>query len=422
LPTFANELQILNSIILQNGNGSRTQTSVQDTSPNPCSPVITKVEAWIVQVPFLKEWVTSEAYGTQPDQPRVIVRIETEDETYGWGEGVLFWPRALVQSAAQRLVGRHLDELRICLLPLHEKGASYWEHPHPPSPYAARLENLQHRVRHPMQTIFEMALCDLQSRAANLSLSSFLGGRWRSRIASDYWIPRMLPEEASLCAARGKSLGFTGLKMKATLEDDNVQRLEAIHRECGADFHLTVDPNGRFYRLDDALPTIRRMERVGNLTTLEDPFPRAALCESKALRARTDVRIVLHIDPPESLASVISSGAAGGLNLDSHNSGIHRWLRMAAAADAANLPVWHGSGLDLGIYTAAQLHLAAAAPNCQLPGDHAGPWLRESDLLMNSLKIENGGITVPSGPGLGIEVDMAALDRYTTGYFSVPLP
>ena len=78
-----------------------------------------------------------------------------------------------------------------------------------------------------------------------------------------------------------------------------------------------------------------------------------------------------------------------------------------------------GSGLDLGIRTAAELHLAASAPNCILPGDQAAPWLRESHLLKEDFAIEDGHVLLPEGPGLGVEVDLAAVEKYCTSHVTL---
>src|SRR5690606_27221342 len=119
---------------------------------------------------------------------------------------------------------------------------------------------------------------------------------------------------------------------------------------------------------------------------------RVHLHEFAALRSRIKARLVLHIDPPESLGNVLHARCVGGLNIDSHTQGLLAWRMQAAVAAAANLPVWHGSGLDMGIATAAQLHLAAATPNCQLAGDQAGPWLRESSLINETFFVSDGHI------------------------------
>lgn len=378
---------------------------------------ITHIDCWHVAVRTLHEWVASPAFGEHSGNgPRVILRLRDSDGYEGWGESATPPSQENISAAMQMLLGQPTANLRTSFPQLWAKDALYWQRPTPPSPYASPIENMRFRLRHPLQTAVETALCDIITRRAGVPMHHMFGGAWRDRVSVDYWMGRTEPEHAQRCVQRGKELGFRGIKLKTTLEDPNVERLEAIRDAAGLDWKVTVDPNGRFYRLDDAWQTIRDMDRVGNMAILEDPFPRPALNESAALRKRIDARLVIHIDPPEMLSQVLRSDAAGGLNIDSHTQGLFHWRVQAGVADQFNLPVWHGSGLDLGIYTAAQLHLAAATPNCQLSGDQVGPWLRESHLMTENFKVEQGFVLVPTGPGLGIEIDMAELDRYTTNH------
>lgn len=377
--------------------------------------MLKSLQAWIVKVPLLEEWVASpELGGHLSGSPRLIVLLEDEEGFQGWGEGPASGTPETMEDALGSLPRRELSAFRLSCLDLM---STYFHRPPPPSPYTPNLANLQHRLRHPLQSTVEMALLDLLACRANVPLVTLLGGGWRDRVAVDYWMGRVTPEHAARCVKRGQSLGFTGVKIKTTLEDDNVARLEAIRDAVGPEWKVTVDPNGRFYRFDDAIATIRAMDAVGNMAILEDPFPRVHLQDFARLRPILQARLVMHIDPPESLFTVLKSDAVGGLNLDSHAQGLFAWRMQAAAADMANLPVWHGSGLDLGIATAAQVHLAAATPNCQLPGDQAGPWLRESSLLQSPLGLEGGHIPVPTGSGLGITVDRSALERFTTWHW-----
>ncbi len=377
---------------------------------------IVSIEAWLVSVPLLEEWAASpELGGHLSGPPRLILRLQDEEGNEGWGEGCTTMGAEPLTEVLKRLVNAGLGALRLPLLDLWA-APTYYHKPLPPSSFAPDHANLQHRLRHPLQAPVEMAALDLIARRAGVPLHTFFGGAWRDRVSVDYWMGRTTPEHAASCVERGKSLGFTGIKLKTTLEDENVRRLEAIREAGGPDWSVTVDPNGRFHRLDDALQTILAMDAVGNMSVLEDPFPRVYLDEFAALRPRIKARLVLHIDPPETLNQVIQSRAVGGLNIDSHCQGLMAWRFQAAAAAQANLPVWHGSGLDLGIATAAQLHLAAATPNCQLAGDQAGPWLREATLVKTEFQVEKGHVLVPPGSGLGVEPDRDAIDRYACHY------
>jgi L-alanine-DL-glutamate epimerase-like enolase superfamily enzyme len=82
-------------------------------------------------------------------------------------------------------------------------------------------------------------------------------------------------------------------------------------------------------------------------------------------------------------------------------------------AQVEGLPVWHGSGNDLGIIDAAYTHSCAAAPNCTLPSDILG-YLREDDLVVTPIEIKDSYATVPTTPGLGVELDEDAAKKYHT--------
>ncbi len=373
---------------------------------------IASLRAWLVDVPLLDEWVASpELGGHIRGGTRLILCLRDEDGREGWGEGTTTLAHQDIEAVLKRIVAVHLSALRLPLLDLWST-TPYFQKPLAPSPFAPDHGNLTHRLRHPLQAPVEMAFLDLLAKRAEVPLHILFGGAWRESVPVDYWMGRTTPEHAARCVKRGKALGFVGIKLKTALEDENVARLEAIRDAGGADWKVTVDPNDRFYRLDDALSTILDMDAIGNMSILEDPFPRFHLAEFAALRPRIKARVVLHIDPPESLHQVIQSEAVGGLNIDSHTQGLLAWRMQAATAAQFNLPIWHGSGLDLGIATAAQLHLAAATPNCLLPGDQSGPWLRESSLLKAAFQVEGGQIRVPKGTGLGVEVNFDAMEQY----------
>ncbi len=370
------------------------------------------IRTWVVHVPLIDEWTSSvETFGVHGAGSglHTLVAFEDENGTTGWGETPGDQTAAL-EKVAPRLLGMDWDHACPNLLDLWAEGEIYWGKPAPPSPYAANRANLRHRLRHPLQSIVEATLVDLRARRLGCPAAQLFGGFWRRAVNTDYWAGRLTPEHAARCARRALELGFHGMKLKTTLEDPDPERLEAIKSVAGEKFKITLDPNGRYYRLDDALPRLLELDAIGNLGVIEDPFPRFHLEEFAALRPRLKARVVLHIDPPESLSNVIASRCAGGLNLDSHTVGPFQWRIMAGAAEIANLPIWHGSGLNLGIYTALQLHLAASAPNCVLAGDQVGPWVREATLVKEPFVVRDGCVVVPEGPGIGVTPDLAAIE------------
>ena len=67
--------------------------------------------------------------------------------------------------------------------------------------------------------------------------------------------------------------------------------------------------------------------------------------------------------------------------------------------------------MDLGIRDMSSVHAAAAA-GCELPSDIIGNILREDDLIVEPIAFEDGALVVPDAPGLGIELDGDALEKY----------
>jgi muconate cycloisomerase len=88
------------------------------------------------------------------------------------------------------------------------------------------------------------------------------------------------------------------------------------------------------------------------------------------------------------------------------------FVTCAAIADAAGIPVWHGAGVDLGLLEVSYVHASSVCRNCVLNGDIFGRLIREHDLLATPLEIKDGHATVPTGPGLGVELDEDAVQRY----------
>ena len=67
--------------------------------------------------------------------------------------------------------------------------------------------------------------------------------------------------------------------------------------------------------------------------------------------------------------------------------------------------------MDLGVRDMSSVHAAAVA-GCELPCDIIGTLLREDDLIVNPIRFEDGSLLVPDAPGLGVELDRDALERY----------
>jgi muconate cycloisomerase len=264
---------------------------------------------------------------------------------------------------------------------------------------------------------FEAAMFDLVGKKLGVPAYRLLGGAYRDAIDVDYWTGRRTTADAIRKAREGCEAGFHGIKFKCNLQDDVVAWAQGVREACGPAFRIVLDPNTRFDRPAEVLRFARQLEAVGNIQCLEDPVPRWNLQWYRLLREKTLLPIALHVALPylelgQVLQDTVKAIQLEAVDYFNFNCGIANFVRMADIADAAGIPCWHGSEVDLGILEAAYLHACAAARNCTLRSDIFSELVREDDLIVEPIALKNGRATVPQGPGLGVELDVKALAKY----------
>jgi len=97
------------------------------------------------------------------------------------------------------------------------------------------------------------------------------------------------------------------------------------------------------------------------------------------------------------------------------SGGLHRARKVCAVAEAAGLPVIVGSGHESGIGVAAELHLAVALRAIPYAGEMVGHLRLVEDLIEPSIEVTNGSAAPPEGPGLGVALASAGLERFDGG-------
>jgi L-alanine-DL-glutamate epimerase-like enolase superfamily enzyme len=142
----------------------------------------------------------------------------------------------------------------------------------------------------------------------------------------------------------------------------------------------------------------------------EDPFPKHDLAAYRELCRQVKTRVALHLADPRAMLQAIREQACSVFNTGG-NPGMAGFVSNCYLAAAAGIPVWHGSGCDLGILDASYLHSCAAAPNCTLPSDILS-YLREDDLIADPIDIRDSFAMVSDRPGLGVQLDDDAVRRH----------
>ena len=321
---------------------------------------------------------------------KVILVATTEDGAIGLGETLRAPDMTTLRAMAGSIVGTRLTDIAWQNLPV-AKNREY--------------------------DAFELLVLDLLAKRADLPLAAFIGGAYRSEVPIGAWSGHRTPADAAAIAADAQRGGATTLKLKCELDDDVIGVASAVREACGQGFSLIFDPNERFQELRHAVRIARELEKIGNVLCIEDPLPRGDLLSYTELRARTSIPIAVHValgylSHGQRISDVVNAVTSRAADMFNFSAGIADFLRMASIADAAGRPYWHGSEIDLGIMEAGAVHAAAATSGSTLPSDIFGRRIRETDLLRTPLRFSGSTVSVPEGPGLGVELDMDAVSVY----------
>jgi glucarate dehydratase len=208
--------------------------------------------------------------------------------------------------------------------------------------------------------------------------------------------------------------GFRALKLKGGVFPPE-QEMAAVRALADAfpDLPLRLDPNAAW-----TVPTSHHVAAglASSLEYLEDPTPgQAEMAEVAALAPlplATNMCVVSFADLPEA----VRLGSVGVVLTDHHYwGGLRRSQELAATCQTFGLGLSMHSNSHLGVSLAAMVHLAGATPNLTYSCDTHTPWA-EADVVRAPLRIADGAVAVPDGPGLGVELDPDALARMHDDY------
>lgn len=339
----------------------------------------------------------------------LFVRVEADEGVVGWGEASLEGHAEAVDGAFAALRDRFLghDPYRIeDVFQIGYRGGFYRGGPVLMSALAG----------------LEQALWDLKGRAFGLPAWEMMGGRVRDKVRAYAWIGGDRPHEIGEAAAGRRAQGFTAVKMNATGElgwigapkafDEVVARVEAAQAagmDVGLDFH------GRVHR-PMAKQLAKALEPLG-LLFIEEPL----LSENPEGLAQFAQLVSTPIALGERLHSrwdfkpFFEAGAVDIVQPDlSHCGGILEGRRIAAMAEAYDVAV--APHCPLGpLALAACLQVAATAPNVALQEMSLGIHYNVGGDLYTfvtdpgPITAVDGWLPVPAGPGLGVDIDEAAV-------------
>ena len=343
--------------------------------------------------------------GAHTTSPFLLVKIHTDAGIIGLGEASCT-PRwsGEDQFTAAHLISTYLAPLLVGENPLE-------------------VEQLTKKFRLAFAANFftkaavEMALWDIAGKAAGKPVYELLGGKVREFVPTKWSVSGVEPAKAAEIAQWAIDQGFKAMKVKVGLEPaQDIARVQAVRKTIGAEIKLGVDANGG-WSVETAFDTIMQLRDSG-IYFVEQPLPPENIFETAELRTKIglpiiadesafnlqDAKMLRHMNAADVISIYV--GKAGGI-------GPAR--EIANFAQSAGLSCTVGSNLELGIGSAAMIHLAIATRGItaeKFPCDIIGPFYYEDDVVKEPLPIIGGQARPNAKPGLGVELDEVKVEKY----------
>jgi muconate cycloisomerase len=362
---------------------------------------IKRVEPIAISIPMLKPMKMAGVELKSADN--VLIRVETDDGVIGWGEA----------ASAPTMTGETVEGMMAAaryLVP-YVLGSDVSEIP----AISRRMDRALYG-NFGIKSAIEIALHDALGKGEGKPVFELLGGKRRDRIPMLRMIAASNAEADVIEAKRAKSEGYVAFKVKVGTGDPltDAARTRRVCEALNGDVLVSADAN-QGYSVEEAITFVRALEGSG-LDFFEQPVMGEDLAGMARVAAATDIAIGCDegVHRPDDLRRHYEARAARGGSLKAVKlGGLKAVCEAALICEELGMKVnLAGKISESGIATAAVLHLAASVPSLDWGVSPTSPYLTE-DVISNRLRFAEGHAYVPSGPGLGIEVDEQRVRRFT---------
>ena len=362
---------------------------------------ITSIETIVTSPPIRHAGVLG--VGALDEIDLVVIRVDTDVGIVGVGEASP-WPVFSDNAfAIKETIDRYLAPAVIGFSPLDVEAI------------LLRMDAVHYGAQFAKAGV-EMATLDAAGKILNQPLHNLLGGLVRDRVNLSYSLTN---QDIQKDVEEGRWLldrGFKVFKVKTGVLNDQeeIKRIAEIRKLVGDSFDLRIDFNQGGKR-EQVLRLCRELECF-RLTFIEQPVKGWDLDGMVAITQALDTPVMAD----ESVMSweqgfqVAKRNAADIISIKlMKTGGILRGKKVAAICEAAGIPCYAGAMWESGIGIAASLHFACSTPAVKYGSDfYICNYLMNDDLVRTPLPVEDGDILVPRGPGLGVEPDWDAIQRF----------
>lgn len=366
--------------------------------------VVDRVQTFAVALPTLRSFAVAGGAVAEAGRPsiRVLVKVSA-DGAHGWGEAtpIPAWTYETAESIVTT-VDRYLAPALL--------GRPAWDLDGITTAFD-RAVNRGFSIGAPLaKCAVDVAVHDLLGRALGVPVGVLWGRRRAERIQLGWVVSGPGPEAVADCVAEGAELGYRAFKVKIGLhEEDEDLAIVAAVRAAAPDAPLWVDAN-QAYTVDRAAALARELDWYG-VTAFEQPLAANDVTGLRRLRRVSPIPVALDesLRHPTDLATFVKLEAVDvAIAKVQRSGGLTLSRRLCALAEDSGVRLM-GSGLtDSDVGLAASLHLFSAF-GVTGPVDLNGRQFVASPYAADTVSVADGWARVPTGPGLGVEVDEAVV-------------
>ncbi|MBX3069101.1 MAG: mandelate racemase/muconate lactonizing enzyme family protein [Thermomicrobiales bacterium] len=377
----------------------------------------TKFRVWQVVVPARQDIIgASPPKGsiyrdglTWPEVPICLVEGVTSEGFTAVGEADRGVTRETVDATLRDLLGRNLLEMSPSTAWMQTRAPSGLPLNHPA--WSWEVPGDWHYF------LMESLWFDAIGKAVGLPAHRLMGGAVRDVVPADFWANRPPAKTLAKLVEEAQSLGLKGIKMKCDAHGDMVNAVLEIAGDVDPGFRFTIDPMHAWRSFREGGHFFEKLARLEQPVQIEDPFPKTVEDDWRRARQIGPLTIVVHPRGMEGFRHALREGLGDAYNLG--GGSVTEFQRTSTVAEFSGKDCWHGSSIEMGVLQALRLHASSTARNCVLASDLCSEWVREHTLVQQRMEYRDGGAVVPNRPGLGVDLDHAAVEKYAIGKWEV---
>jgi galactonate dehydratase len=354
-----------------------------------------------------------------PGRKWTIVRVHTDEGLIGLGEATYSQKEPVVCAAVEHmkteLIGQ--DPSRIEWI---------WHHIYRRSSVSG-IWRMAGPVWMSAMAGIDIALWDIKGQVAGLPIYELLGGAFRDRVDVYTHFGGATPQQQAEMALQKKEEGYFALKGgacwrdRAALDWDTYlddgdpattqANFEAVREAVGPETKLFIDCHGRF-TVANSIRLAKRLEHL-DLFAYEDPVAPDDLSAYAKIRREISIPIMgsERLNTKSQFRQLLELDGIDIAQPDMmYSGGLTEAKKIAAIADTFHVPIsFHNTKGPIGILAAA--HLEASIPN-PAPMEFVTGIDWRDEIIDEPLRVEEGRLLVPTGPGLGVKLNMDGVEAH----------